>query len=114
MDHWEQARKQREFERELVQILDREEKVKVRWTELAKTLIPWIVTAIIFIWNSGGTWSATTSDLAAATRKVDALEAELRTNYVTKDDFKHVAEDVGIIKNLLMRYDRERRAERDQ
>lgn len=83
-----------------------------RWVDISKTLIPWIVTAAIFLWNSGGTWSATTADLAQAVKKVDALEGELRTNYVTKDDFKHVAEDVRDIKTLMMRV--ERRQQQDQ
>lgn len=70
--------------------------------EWLKTLIPWIVTAAIFLWQTGGTWSATAGDVAAANKKVEALELELKASYVTKDAFRAVAEDVRDIKQLLM------------
>lgn len=64
--------------------------------ETFKTILPWIVTAALFLWQAGGSWA-----------KVSGLEQTLKENYVTKDDFKHVAEDVRDIKAFLL--DRNRR-----
>jgi hypothetical protein len=62
-----------------------------RRIETLKTLLPWLVTAGLFLWQAGGSWA-----------KVARLEETIRTDYVSKDAFEPVARDVRDIKQFLM------------
>lgn len=63
-----------------------------------KVVLPWLIAAGTFLWHAGGEWKTT----AAANIRIDAFEQRLKNEFVTKDDFKHVAADVRDIKVLLM------------
>lgn len=63
-----------------------------------KIVLPWLITAGMFIWQASGQWTIA----ASATAKVAELELKMKAEYVTKDAFQHVATDVREIRLFLM------------
>lgn len=66
--------------------------------DAVKVILPWLITGGVFLWQAGGSWTTA----ASATARVAELEQKMKAEFVTKDDFKHVAEDVREIRVFLI------------